>query len=280
MLLGNFNKKIKEVYQMNVFVMTDLEGICGIYSPDQVMADRHRFNEGRRYMTDDVNVCVSALKEAGVDKIYVCDCHSASHTLEWDRLSSDADGYICGNTGGRRFPCIEEFDAVILLGYHAMAGSSAAVLEHTWSSKLIQNVYINDTKVGEIAIDASILGEQGKKVIMVSGDDKACAEARDVIPNVVTAEVKKSLSSFGSILTPPETARKILREKTIEAVKNAANVNPVRVCSPVSVRVELTERKLTPSTTAHPYVKTHDGRTFSTSADTVEEAFMRAASLL
>lgn len=101
-------------------------------------------------MTADVNACTKGLKAAGVDKIYVRDCHGGSYSLIWDEMSDDADYYICGDTGAERFCGIEDCDAVILLGYHAMAGTLAGVLEHSWSSKGIQNMYINEQKVGEI----------------------------------------------------------------------------------------------------------------------------------
>ena len=55
-----------------------------------------------------------------------------------------------------------------------MAGTPGAILEHTMSSASVQNYWINGMKVGELAIDAGIVGDRGKPVIMVSGDDKVC----------------------------------------------------------------------------------------------------------
>ena len=56
---------------MNIYIMADIEGISGIYSPEQVVPGKSRFSEGRLYATEDVNVCVDACKEAGADKIFV-----------------------------------------------------------------------------------------------------------------------------------------------------------------------------------------------------------------
>ena len=152
---------------MNVYVMADIEGISGIYCSEQVCPTNSRFTEGRRYLTDDINACVAGLKAGGADKVYVCDCHGGSYSLEWANASSDADGYVCGKVGDTRYAGLAACDAVVLLGYHAMAGTKAAILEHTYSSAEVQNLYINDVKVGEIAVDAAIAGEQGKPVIMV-----------------------------------------------------------------------------------------------------------------
>lgn len=48
-------------------------------------------------------------------------------------------------------------------------------------------------------IDAAILAEKGKPVIMVSGDDKVCAEAKAIISGIVTAEVKKATGYRGHV---------------------------------------------------------------------------------
>ena len=261
---------------MNVFVMVDIEGISGIYSKEQVLPSGSRFSEGRAFLTEEVNACVSGLKDAGVDKIYIRDCHGGSYSLNWVNASDDVDGYVCGIHEGFRFADIEDFDAVILLGYHAMAGTRRAVLEHTFSSINIQNMYLNDVKVGEIAIDAAILGEKGKPVIMVSGDDKACIEARQFLPDVITAEVKKGLDIEAAILLSADKAHKLIHDKTVEAVENFKNTAPYVVDGPVEIKVELTERKALPSSVGKPYLKHIDGRTYSVSGKTVEEALFLA----
>lgn len=262
---------------MNVYIMVDIEGISGIYDREQVLPqDGKRFAEGRRYMTDEVNVCVRALKSVGVDKVYVYDCHGSSCTVIWESLTDEADYYICGSHDGGRMPGIEDCDAVILLGYHAMAGTKGAVLEHTFSSTSIQNLYLNGEKIGEIGIDAAIAGEKGKKVIMVSGDDKACAEAEKLLPDVVTCQVKRGMNSFGAMLLPREKAHRLLSEKTVMAVKNAEKATPFQAGKPAELRVELTERQLLPKHSVDSSMKILDGRSYLVTADTVEEAFHKA----
>ena len=256
--------------------MADIEGISGIYSKEQVLPSGTRFSEGRKFFTEEINACVAGLKEAGVDKIYVRDCHGGSYSLMWENASDDVDGYVCGIHEGFRFADIEDFDAVILLGYHAMAGTHRAVLEHTFSSVNIQNMYLNDVEVGEIAIDAAILGEKGVPVIMVSGDDKACKEAKEILPDVVTAQVKRALDIEGAILLPFDKAHKLIHDKAIEAVKNFKKVKPFVFENPIELKVELTERKALPSSVGKQYLKHLDGRTYSVTGNSVEEALFLA----
>ena len=260
---------------MNILVMVDIEGISGIYTREQVLQGEHRFFEGRAYMTADVNACTAGLKAAGVDKIYVYDCHGTSYSLIWDKLSNDADYYICGSTDGRRMPGIEDCDGVILLGYHSMAGTAGGVLEHSWSSVNVQNVLINGKQVGELAMDAAVAGEYKKPVIMVSGDDRACAEAKAILPNVVCAEVKKGLNNYGAMLMPPKTAHDLIYNKSVEAVENMKNCAPFAFAKPISCTVEVTERTVLVNAHKVPYAKRLDGRTYEVECDSIEQLIYR-----
>jgi len=260
---------------MNIYIMTDAEGISGIFTNEQVMHTGARYNECRMYMTDDINACVEAAKDAGAGKIYVRDAHSGGNNIIWDRLSPKADYYISGNYRGNRMPGLDECDALILLGYHAMAGTPGAVLEHTMSSATIQNYWLNGNRAGEIAVDAAIAGDFGKPVIMVSGDDKACKEAKSLLPWVVTAEVKQSLGCFYTMLLPREKAHALLGEKIREAMKNFAGTRPYVLSKPVKLRIEKCERSELPYS-CKPYLKIIDGRTYEVEGSTTEEALFRS----
>ncbi len=263
---------------MNVLIMADLEGISGVYTKEQVLPSLPRFNEGRRFLTRDINVCAEALKAAGVDKVYARDCHGGSYALLWDEVGEAVDCVICGAVGDERFPLIEEYDAVILLGYHGMAGTPKALLEHTFSSISVQNYHLNGERVGEIAIDAAILGEHGKPVIMVSGDTNACLEAKRFLPWVATAEVKRSLHCMGAALLPPAKAKECMFSAVKEAVESfrSGKCELYKVSAPISLRVELTERNQLPYASQRPYMKMIDGRTFEVEAESVEQALFRA----
>ena len=258
---------------MNIYIMADIEGISGIYSPEQIDPEGNRFQEGRRYMTDEVNVCIRACKDAGADHIYVRDAHGGSYTLIWEELSEDATYCICGVTESCRMPGLDDCDALILLGYHAMAGTQSGTLEHSMSSRRIQNYWINGVKSGEIAIDAAIAAEHGKPVILVSGDDVVCREAREFLPWVKTAEVKKGMSSFGAMLLPRKKSHETIYRETFRAVKEAAGAGLYRVSAPVCLRVETTERTPVPMSVGKPYYRRLDGRTYEVTAPTAEEAF-------
>jgi len=261
---------------MNIYVSVDNEGISGVYSREQT-ADRPGFvgdrrAEGRAHMTADINAVVEALKEAGADKIIVRDCHGRANTVLWDQLSPLADEYILGSTGQTRMPGVEDCDGVILLGYHAMAGTSQAIIDHTWSLS-IQNLWLNGRRSGEIAMDAAVAGDHGVPVILITGDDKVCAEANEFFPWAVTAQVKRGMSNRGGIFLPRAKAHALLREKTIEAVKNISKMRVYALDKPVRLRVEITQGEVMP--VARPDLKLIDERTYEVCGDTAEEAIAR-----
>jgi len=253
-----------------VFVMVDMEGISGICLSSQVMEDeKGLYQAARRYMVWDVNACVDGCVRGGAGRVVVRDAHYTGFNLIWEELDPRAE-YIQGRSGLQRMPDIQSFNAVILLGYHAMAGTPQAILEHTMSSGAWQNFWMNGVKCGEVAIDAGIAGDHGVPVIMVSGDDKVCAEAERFIPGVVTAVVKRGLDCNGGVLLPRQRAHEIIRDSAARAVKSIGRIKPYKVAHPVTMRLEMVSRKIVP---AHrPDVKVIDGRTYEVTAPTVEQA--------
>ncbi|MBQ2840532.1 MAG: M55 family metallopeptidase [Oscillospiraceae bacterium] len=256
---------------MNLYIMVDLEGISGIFSREQVMDDAARRQEGRVLMTEDINACVDAAKEAGVERIYVRDAHGGSDTVIYERLSENADYYICGLLGEKRYIGMEECDAVILLGYHAMAGTDGGVLEHTFNSMRVQNYWLNGIKSGEARFDALAAGEMGKPVIMVSGDDKLCEEVREFLPETVTCEVKKGVTWGGAMLLPKKKAHARIAECTKEAIRRFKAIPSYTMERPYTLRAELVERAVLPYVAGDPRKKIIDGRTYEVTADSIPD---------
>jgi len=260
---------------MRVFVMVDMEGISGVCRKGHVSTGDPLYAQGRKYMTWDVNACVEGCFAGGADEVVVCDSHGGGgpHVI-WEDLDPRAR-YMLGEGGRERIAGIAGFDGLMLLGYHAMAGTPEAILEHTMSSVGWQNFWLNGRKTGEIGVDAAVAGENGVPTIMVSGDDKACAEAEQFIPGVVTAPVKTGLACEGGILLSADAAHKLIAERAAEAVGKADRIEPYVVEPPVTARLERVSRGRLPVHGEKPYVKIIDGRTYEVTADSVEQALWR-----
>jgi len=110
---------------------------------------------------------------------------------------------------------------------------------------------------------------------MVSGDDKACAEAADWIPGVVTCQVKVGLSTQGAWMLSLDAAHQLIAEKTREAIGRIGQIAPMPIERPVTFRKEMVERVAVQNPFARPDIRVIDARTVETTADTVEEAYLR-----
>lgn len=255
---------------MRILLMVDMEGISGICRSEQVSKGDPAYNEGRLYMAWDINACVDGCFAGGAKKVTVRDAHGSGHNVPWHELDPRAT-YVQGRSAVERMPGIADCDGLILLGYHAMAGTRHAILEHTMSSREWQNFWLNGKKAGEFAIDAALAGDHGVPTIMTSGDDKLCREARRTIKGIVAVEVKKGLDCQGGILLPKEQAHARIREGAAKAVAQCTSVKPYKVKSPVTMRLEVVSRGRLPETRAG--VKIIDGRTWEAMGKTVEGTF-------
>jgi D-amino peptidase len=224
---------------MRIAVAVDMEGITGICCREQTLPGESLYAEGCDLMAGDINAVVEGLVDAGVDDIVVWDCHSRSFNARLPGLHPAAR-YLRGSAAnGLRLPIVDAAtDGVILLGYHAMAGTLHAVLEHTMSSESWFRLRVNGRAIGEIAYDAALAGAVGVPVLMVSGDDKACAEARDFLaPGVTTVCVKQGLARQAAVLVPPARTRALLRKGAHRAATRPGRAQPFRFRAPATVEL-------------------------------------------
>jgi D-amino peptidase len=248
--------------------MVDMEGISGIVRSSQVLSEGAHYQEARHYMTWDVNACVEGCFHGGATRVLVRDAHANGFNLLWSELDGRAE--LVQGRSRERMPGLEDFDGLILLGYHAMAGTPQAILEHTMSSRHWQNFWLNGENTGEVGIDAGIAGDHGVPTIMVSGDDKVCEEAGRILPGCILVAVKQGWDVEGGLLLSREKAHLAISEGAARAVRACREIQPYRVAAPVRMRLELVSRGLVP--VHRPHVTVLDGRTFEVVGSDVESA--------
>ena len=257
---------------MKIYIVTDNEGLSGVSSSSYISEEKGRpdlIAESRKLLAAEINACVEGCARGGATEIVVRDGHGGGQNVTRAMIDGRAD-LIGGQTPGVLLADLDDSAGLILLGYHAMAGTAGAVCEHTMSSKTWQNVWINGRKTGEIGICAYVAGEHGVPVIMVSGDDKACAEAAEWLPEAVTCQVKKGYSCDGARIPAPEKALNLITAKAEEAVRKASRCPLLKAASPVTMRLELVSRNRTP---VNPAYRILDARTWELTQETVEKAF-------
>ena len=221
---------------MKAYIAVDMEGISGVVITEQLGHGRLFYQEARRSLAADTNAVIAGALDGGADEIIVVDAHSSGFNFIYEDLHEAAD-YIMGGAHQERFPFLEDADVMLLVGYHAMSGTANAVRDHTMSSASYQDIWINGEPAGEIMIDAAIAGTHGVPVGLVTGDDKACAEARQLLGDVETAQVKQALGRHSARMLSPRRARELLHTQARRAVQRARELTPYAVPAPVSVRI-------------------------------------------
>jgi D-amino peptidase len=213
-----------------VYISTDMEGCSGVTSSEQVAAE-----EGKQLMAGDMNACIEGCFAAGATEVVVWDGHAGGRNVNPQVIDRRAK-LIQGTTPGNRFKDIDGSAAMILLGYHAKALTPGGTLAHSYSSASIQGMWLNGREVGEIGVDATIAAEHKVPVVMVSGDDKTCAEARSWIPGVVTCQTKKGTGPQSADLVPLDDSHRLITQKTKEALAKRKESQPIKIDYPATIR--------------------------------------------
>lgn len=224
---------------MKIYLSVDMEGIVGLPDHTYVDSSKHNYERARRIMTAETNDIIQAAMDAGAEYVLVNDSHSKMNNLLVEELHEEAY-LISGEV--KPLSMIQSLDAsfsgAMFSGYHARAGQFG-VMSHSMIHG-VRNFFLNDEPIGELGFNAYVAGHYGVPVLLVAGDDQACLEAEQLIPGVVTAPVKQTLSRSAVLTLTPKKASKLLHEKVKEAMERVALAEPLVPPEKIVLRIEFT----------------------------------------
>jgi D-amino peptidase len=174
-----------------------------------------------------VNAAIAGFFDAGADEVLVNEAHSTMRNL----LLEELDRRAVMLTGRHKDLSMVEgiqdqsVQAVAFLGYHAAAGAEG-VLAHTYLANSITSVRVNGETGSEGRLNAHVAAEFGVPVVLVTGDDRACADAAGYAPHAPTVAVKDCVSRYAAICRPPEQTAAAIRAAAAEAGKLAGRQAP------------------------------------------------------
>lgn len=226
--------------QKKIYIMTDLEGISGVYKFAQTREKGTPLNiEACEYFMADLAAVVRGLRDGGATEIVVIDGHGNQAIIP--HLMEPGAKYITGTPrpGNGLWGLDETFAGVVQFGAHAMMGTPDGVLNHTQSSKTENRYWYNGVESGELAQVAAIAGSFGVPTILVTGDVATCREATKFLgPEVVTVAVKEGLARESAMLYPFEETHKALYEAAKKAMEVIPDCKPYIIDEPIKARME------------------------------------------
>jgi D-amino peptidase len=261
---------------MRVYISVDMEGVAGVVHEDQTdpTDPRHagEYNRFRRLMTSEANAAVEGALAAGATRVLVNDSHWLMRNLLAEELHPAAELL----SGGPKLRSMVEgvdlgFDAAMFVGYHAMAGTASAVIDHTYTS-IVHEVRLNGRPAGELAINAALAGIHGVPVVLVSGDQALAAEAKDLLGDGVEAVVvKHAVGRFAArSVSPAESCRRI-REGATAALRRRHE--PLELPPPIRLEVEFALTQMADMAELVPGSVRTGGRTVEYAHDDYREVF-------
>jgi D-amino peptidase len=231
------NQAVSAKEPLKIYIETDLEGASGVYKFSQTREKDSSLNLAAcRYLMDDIAAVVRGLRAAGVQKITILDGHGNQAFIP-DYMVPGAT-YITGLPRPRGEVGLDaSYSGFILLGLHAMMGTSDGVLSHTQSSRGENRYWYNGVESGEIAQSSAIAGHYGVPTIMVTGDEATCREAHKFLGvECVTVAVKRGLAREAAELYPFGETREALYEGAKRAVEAIPRCKPFHLQLPIKAK--------------------------------------------
>ena len=246
---------------MKIYIHTDMEGVSGLDNLAMVEQDSPRYGEGRELLMGDVNAAVDGAFAGGATEVSVLDSHGGG----WanfipGRLDPRARQDTKPN--GKWWGILDEsYQGTFFVGAHAMAGTQNGFLDHTQSSVSWHDYSVNGRRMGELGQWAIVAGNWAVPMLMVSGDEAACVEARQFFLPLETAIVKRGIGRGRAELVDLAEARSRIREAARRAIALVGKARPFQPAKPMEIILEFNRSDYCDDVAARPGIERLDART-------------------
>ncbi len=267
---------------MKILIAADMEGITGVVHSDHTNPSHAEYGRFRMLMTQDVNAAIRGALAAGADEVVVSDGHWDNRNILLEHLDPRA---LLNSGTPRPFSMVEGIDGgvdgVLFIGYHARVGTPNAILDHTWSSGRVDGVWIVRADgewqpIGEIGLNAAVCGHFGVPVLMVSGDQSACAEAEALLGSIETAVVKRATGRTSAECLPPRVTAEMIEQAAARAVGHLfadALPKPFVLTPPVTAVIEFIRSEMADAAALLPGARRLEGKRVQYTAQEMPEAY-------
>ena len=196
---------------MKVYISADLEGITGATHWNEMDKKSSDYSEFKNRMTDEVVEACAGAFSAGATEIWVKDAHDSGRNIKADMLPENVK--LIRGWSGHPYMMVQElndsFDALLMVGYHACAGSGGNPLAHTMSSSKIDTMTINDQSTSEFYLHGLVAASLKVPLVFLSGDIDICKEVSEVNPHITTHATMLGVGDSTISMHPDESSKAI-----------------------------------------------------------------------
>jgi len=251
---------------VKVLISVDMEGVAGVVKGDHVSSQHKEYERFRRLMTAEANAAIEGALEGGATDVTVNDSHGGMTNVLIEELNPEAE-LISGNRKplGMMQGIGRDVDKLFFVGYHAAAGTGAALLSHTCSGRVIRSVVLNDRVVGETGLNAALAGAYGVPVGLITGDRAVVEEAQALLDGVEAVVVKDALTRMAARCIHPRVAQERIKRAARRAIEKSGG--SFRVSSPIRLEVSFKSALYADQAMLLPYTDRVDGVTVGWKGD-------------
>lgn len=257
---------------MKILISTDIEGVAGVFHPEQTRAGNPEYERARLLMAHEANAAIAGAFDAGATEVRVNDSHGGFRNMPPDLLDPRAQ-VVQGKprTLGMMAGVEDGVEAVCMVGYHSRA-RGRGVLAHTINSFAFAGVWLGGQELGEAGLYGALAGEYGAPVVMGSGDDVFIAENRPLFPHARFVQTKRATGCHSGVSLSPQASRAAIRAGVAEGLSARANARPLVLAGAQAVTLRTQSPAMADLFCQWPSFERLDGVTLRFDAASVEAA--------
>ena len=228
---------------MNFLIRCDLECLSRLPCYHEVFPGRAGYEAGRDRLMHDLSAVLTGLRRGAPDcELLIYDEHCDGRNVRLDQLPRGCQAiygkprYRADWPGGLD----SSIAALVMVGFHAMAGTPGGTLPHTYEHDL-EALDVNGVRVGEVGLEAALAGELGVPMILYTGDSAGARETEALIPGVRAVAVKESLGAEAACCLSGPDAAAALAAAAEQAAKGLCWPAPLSLGRPVELVLHLAD---------------------------------------
>ncbi len=255
---------------MRILISADMEGISGIVHTSFLAADRPNWSLGQEYLASDVNAAIEGAFAGGATEVIVRDAHGGGLNFRLKDLDQRAQLLAGSSAPLSMMTGVDRSDLAMLVGYHGHFASETGILDHTFDVQI--RLWINGLEVGEVGLNAALAGHFGVPVGLVTGDQAVTGEAKALLGEIETVQVKEAFGRQAGLCLHPKTTYPMIREAAKRAVERQSEFKPYLV-TPVEMRMEFLTSQMAQRAMFYPYAKRVSPRAVQFTTENMDLAF-------